>query len=641
MLDKFCRHSLQNLLWVCHNRNFQMMRTFGHVSVRPCALYSKDSHSPEKRNSWEWRQPEGWDTGIQVYNSIVGRKVPLILRNHRLATWYMCGPTVYDESHIGHACCYVRFDIIRRILEDFFNIDVVMVMGITDIDDKIIARAREYNVTLEHITKFYEQDFFCNMESMKVKPPTVITRVTEHIPHIMEFCQKLIDNGSAYVTKSGTVYFDVKMFGNYGKFSNIKSEDEQEASDLEKRNLQDFAVWKAHKAGEPWWSSPWGKGRPGWHIECSAMASHIFGSNLDVHSGGKDLIFPHHENEEAQSEAFHGTCLWANYWLHTGHLYLSDGVKMSKSLKNTLSVKEFLQKNTANEFRICCLKLPYRHDIAYTDNFLEEAKVTNKKLKSFITDAEAYLDGHLSAGPFNEPYLLKCLSETRKEVKEALEDGFNTSKALDSILNLVNEAKKDLQKVPESTVPRSAGAVGACLSYVTKTLNMFGIEYTSKKACITSQGSYMGTLVRVLDSLVKFRSQVRVYALTMGPSAQSQYQTDDPNYKLEQDKEASWNTSEGLPVPPIQPPLHKGDITWTTPRLNHKERQKIQRKEREPLVKACDVIRDELYIAGIQIKDRGKDSSWSLLENISVDAKRTSLGSYDPFEPEYKPKTKT
>ncbi|XP_022257518.1 probable cysteine--tRNA ligase, mitochondrial isoform X2 [Limulus polyphemus] len=537
--------------------------------------------------------------------------------------------------------CYIQFDIIRRILEDFFNIDVVTVIGITDIDDKIITRARESNVTIEHITKFYEQEFFHDMENLKVKPPSVITRVTQHVPRVLEFCQKLIDNGSAYVTKSGTVYFDVKKFGNYGKFSSIESNDDQETRNVEKRNSQDFTLWKAYKAGEPWWSSPWGKGRPGWHIECSAMASHIFGSNLDVHSGGKDLVFPHHENEEAQSEAFHDTCLWANYWLHTGHLYLKDGVKMSKSLKNTVSVKEFLEDNTANEFRICCLILPYSHDIAYTDNLLEEAKATNKKLMSFTADAEAYLDGHLSAGPFNEPLLLKCLSETRKEVKEALEDDFNTTKVLNSILNLVSETNKDLQKVPKSPVPCSAGAVGACLSYVTKTLKIFGVEYPSKKACITSKGHDTGTLVRVMDSLVKFRSQVRVYALTMGPSAQAQYQIDDPKHKLEQDKEASQTTSEGLPVPPIQPPLHKGDITWTTTSsLDPKERQKLQKKEREPLVKACDVIRDELYIAGIQVKDRGRDSSWSLLGNNSIRARRTNLGNYDPFEPEYQPKPK-
>ncbi|TFK09377.1 receptor-type tyrosine-protein phosphatase eta-like [Platysternon megacephalum] len=225
----------------------------------------------------KWIKPTGRDTGIQTYNSLSRSKEPLILANAGVATWYSCGPTVYDHAHLGHACSYVRFDIIRRIITKVFGNEVVMVMGITDIDDKIIKRANEMNISPLALARVYEEDFKQDMAALKVLPPTVYMRVTENIPQIISFIERIMVSGHAYATSKGSVYFDVKSRGErYGKLTSVYPDVQEEMVDSDKRHVKDFALWKAAKPQELYWASPWGKGRPGWHIECSTISRSDF-----------------------------------------------------------------------------------------------------------------------------------------------------------------------------------------------------------------------------------------------------------------------------------------------------------------------------------------------------------------------------
>ncbi|XP_022432469.1 probable cysteine--tRNA ligase, mitochondrial isoform X6 [Delphinapterus leucas] len=312
-----------------------------------------------------WLQPAGYDTGVTVYNSLTRRKDPLIVSGADTASWYSCGPTVYDHAHLGHACSYVRFDIIRRILTRVFGCNIIMVMGITDVDDKIIKRANEMNVSPASLASLYEEDFKQDMAALKVLPPTVYLRVTENIPQIIAFIERIIANGHAYSTPKGNVYFDLQSRGDrYGKLVGVAPAPVGETDHSDKRHASDFALWKAAKPREPSWASPWGDGRPGWHIECSTIASLVFGSRLDIHSGGVDLAFPHHENEIAQCEVFHQCQQWGNYFLHSGHLHVKGKEeKMSKSLKNYITIKDFLSTASPDVFRLFCLRSSYSHGL--------------------------------------------------------------------------------------------------------------------------------------------------------------------------------------------------------------------------------------------------------------------------------------
>ncbi|XP_061692426.1 probable cysteine--tRNA ligase, mitochondrial isoform X2 [Syngnathoides biaculeatus] len=519
--------------------------------------------SCSSRSEKKWIMPDGFDTGLKTFNSLTKQKEPLILAREGVATWYSCGPTVYDHAHLGHACSYVRFDVLQRILSRLFGVTVLHAMVITDIDDKIIQRGWQENISPTIIARMYEEEFKKDMMSLKVIPPAVYVRVTENVPRIVAFIQRIIENGNAYATKEGDVYFDIQSIGDrYGKFGGA-GDSQESAGSSSKKDVRDFALWKRSKPQEPHWDSPWGQGRPGWHIECSTIASSMFGSQLDIHSGGIDLAFPHHENEVAQSEAYHQCEQWANYFLHSGHLHLKGSAeKMSKSLKNYITIKEFLQSHSADEFRMFCLLTKYRSAIDYSDSSMLEARVSLATISTFYNDAQAYIKGQLQCLPVQDALLWDRLAQTKARVMTALADDFDTPRAMHAITDMVYQGNCQLQSV--STVAgttRSPAVFGAMMAYIRDILDVFGIDPLDNKDAETISQS--GSLQAVVEQLSQFRSQVRAFALARQSS-----------------------TSEKFPEA-LYP-------------------------DRIPLLKASDDLRKNLAPLGVLIKDRGGNSTWEL-----------------------------
>ncbi|XP_037552761.1 cysteine--tRNA ligase, mitochondrial [Nematolebias whitei] len=435
-------------------------------------------------------------------------------------------------------------------------------MVITDIDDKIIRRSWEENVSPSVISRMYEEEFKRDMLSLKVIPPAVYLRVTENVHHIVAFIERIIKNGHAYTTKEGDVYFDIQSIGDrYGKFVGASGPPvEQSSSD--KRDPRDFALWKHSKPQEPYWESPWGRGRPGWHIECSTIASCVFGAQLDLHSGGIDLAFPHHENEVAQSEAHHQCRQWANYFLHSGHLHLKGSAeKMSKSLKNYVTIKDFLQSHSANEFRMFCLLSKYRSAIDYSDGSMLEARSTLETVCNFMEAARAYMKGQMLTAPVQEAVLWERLAEGKSTVLKSLADDFDTPRAISALMDLVYHGNCQLQPVATSDgVVRSPAVFGAMISYIREVLDMLGIDLLHSREAEVS--SSCGVLRPVVEQLTRFRSEVRAFALT---------RQDDPSC--------------------AKPGRHP---------------------DRIPLLRACDALRDDLAPLGVVIKDRGASSTWEI-----------------------------
>lgn len=463
----------------------------------------------KQKTNYSWIEPAGIDTNIKIYNAITKTKVPLKIRKEGFLTWYMCGPTVYDSAHIGHAITYVKSDIIRRILSEYFNIHTLVIMGITDIDDKIIKRSIEEKKDFMELSRFYENEFFDEMKKLNVRAPYLSCRVTEYIPEIIQFISNIVDKDGAYVTDDGSVYFDIKSYNLYNKYGKL-STPFADSTHVNKRSALDFALWKASKKDEPYWDSPWGRGRPGWHIECSAMASKIFGKTIDIHSGGIDLIFPHHENEEAQSCCYHTVDQWVNYWLHCGHLCLNDDIKMSKSLKNTISIKKFLEKNTANHMRMLCLLSHYRNNIIYSDEVINHAVNITSKIDNFINECNNYVTGKLNSGNVDEVALLNSLHETKNKVYAALTNDFNTPQALHAIINLVDIGNKML--IANRDIHNNTGttAVAAVSMYISNTLSNLGI---TQSIPITENKK----IDDIINYFVEFRNIVRNKAIQQEP----------------------------------------------------------------------------------------------------------------------------
>uniref|UniRef100_A0A383W906 cysteine--tRNA ligase n=1 Tax=Tetradesmus obliquus TaxID=3088 RepID=A0A383W906_TETOB len=547
----------------------------------------------------EWFAPPGAEDGeavLQFYNSLVDEKVPFIPASgagSKQITWYACGPTVYDSAHMGHARNYVTFDVIRRVLEDYFGYNVLYVMNVTDVDDKIILRARrnhlvqrykqqetdaskvakeieaavqaavskqakkqqamaaqaaaatdsrqrteleaavkneehkakqlqqvqeafaalvaggatpsieamlavasdqlaeqldaahgsevvDHGIFRAHAAK-YEAEFFEDMAALGVRMPDVLTRVVEFLPEIIAYVQRIVDNGMAYES-NGSVYFDTVKFREaghvYGKCkpssvgnATLASESEANFETSEKRSQQDFALWKAAKPGEPCWDSPWGKGRPGWHIECSAMASKIIGAKMDIHSGGEDLKFPHHDNELAQAEAFfhHDGCRqWVNYFLHSGHLEI-EGLKMSKSLKNFITIREALTQFSARQLRLMFLLAPWNKTVSYGETMRAEMRAKEQAIKNFFQNVDVALrEGEAKQSQTaakwgeDEMALSAALQEAQVKVHEALTDNINTAAALEALSGLIKAT--NLYLAGKQAAAAAAAADGSSVS---------------------------------------------------------------------------------------------------------------------------------------------------------------------------------
>ncbi|KAG8931240.1 hypothetical protein FRC02_003014 [Tulasnella sp. 418] len=633
---------------------------------------------------------------LKVLNSLTKEKVEFRPMYGKSVKWYNCGPTVYDAAHLGHARNYVSQDIIRRILIDYFGFDVHFVMNITDIDDKIIIRARQnhlldnlrqtstaltqelvsqvieawdafftskllksipnvplpatespedlqaswdqindkeksdvewwnsakaadekftlnvaslrstqagliaaiealksgdssqeqaqvlidaskdvlasyldkkYGSTLtDHsisrtLSSYWENEFMKDMERLRVLSADTVTRVTEYVPEIVSFVERIVKNGYGYATDDGSVYFDVNAFDGgkggasqkqqeewshfYAKLQPTKKGNEKALEEGEgalstgasKRHPADFALWKASKPGEPAWPSPWGPGRPGWHIECSVMATEILGENMDIHSGGIDLEFPHHDNEIAQSEAFHDCRQWVNYFLHTGHLHI-EGSKMSKSLKNFITVQDALAMYTPRQLRLAFLGQLWSSPMDFKEATMTEAKSWEATLNNFFSVAKALILEQRSKGAASdgkhhyeqaEKDLAAQLRKAQYEFRQALSDSFNTPQALDRLLDIVSKTNVYLARGRSNI---NVAVVETVANWVTKMLRMFGLgEGPVHRGTIgwgdAESGEGSGAVDRevlllpYLQVLSTFRDNVRQLARQQAPSKET------------------------------------------------------------------------------------------------------------------------
>mmetsp|Transcript_31963 Transcript_31963/g.41085 ORF Transcript_31963/g.41085 Transcript_31963/m.41085 type:complete len:554 (+) Transcript_31963:104-1765(+) len=466
-----------------------------------------------------------------IHNSLSGALQELQVKPPYV-TWYACGPTVYDDAHLGHARTYVCFDIIRRILTSHYKIPLLYAMGVTDIDDKIINKAKEENVLSSQIAKKFEKRFFEDMFSLGVLEPHVRLRVSEHMTHIIKYIEEIINQGHAYSTPSG-VYFDVKNFGdkNYGSFKHPSSEDDDDGILLnsDKRDRRDFALWKCSSNAEDLnnsgtsgsnsdssWESPWGVGRPGWHIECSALTHSHFGSKLNIHSGGRDLAFPHHCNEIAQCESHAGSPGkgWGDLWIHTGHLYIK-GRKMSKSLKNFISIKELLNDRGVHkdDIRLFCLQYHYRSDIHFSEDRMSEAQSLRSNILKFLERAQTL---GTCTGPWDieDRNLFERVMKAQQDVDVSLSNDFDTPNILRILSSLITTSDIYMKnKEVSGMIPKQP--LEAVSQLVISTFQMLGVDsITSLSHRVTNNSDSELVSNRALEELVLFRSQVRDLAKT-------------------------------------------------------------------------------------------------------------------------------
>ncbi len=434
---------------------------------------------------------------IRLYNTLTRKKEDFQTLEKGLVKMYVCGPTVYNDAHVGHAMSALVFDIIRRYLE-YRNFQVKHVMNYTDVDDKIIRRANEMGIDPFALAQKYIDEFDQNLQDLNILPATAKPQVSTTMPEIIAFTEGLINKGYAYPAANGDVYFRVTLDEDYGKLSTRKLEDMQAGARIEveeqKEHPMDFALWKAAKPGEPFWQSPWGNGRPGWHIECSAMSLTELGEQIDIHGGGNDLIFPHHENEIAQTESFTGKP-FARYWMHNGMLQLA-GEKMSKSLGNIISIKEFLSKREADVMRMLVLNGSYRAPLIFNEETLDAAEKGLERIKSALKPASPGAKGLPAEG-------ISALASASQTVKEnftqAMDDDFNTAGALGHIFDFVRAIN----------TARDSGATAEQLLTAQNTLK----ELTEVYGLQLNEKSGSGDADPFIDLLLEVRKEVRAQKL--------------------------------------------------------------------------------------------------------------------------------
>lgn len=600
--------------------------------------------------------------GLKLYNSLTRSKSAFVPMEGNKVTWYCCGPTVYDSSHMGHARNYVSTDINRRLLQDYFGYDVLFVQNVTDIDDKIIVRGRQQHLfqqfvadnktvtpellqrvlaswssfaseklgytddvkdfaafvekdttklkatedakfkmnlasaaaaavaltnksvavgdffpavkdvlvlTLDQekgstvtdheifreLSAFWEGEFDKDMAKLNVLPPSVTTRVSEYVPEIVEYVEKIIANGYAYVSSSGdgSVYFDTQSFDKSHDYAKLQPWNKGHAELIDegegslsaksgKKSSSDFALWKASKPGEPFWDSPWGQGRPGWHIECSVMASAILGPQMDIHSGGIDLAFPHHDNELAQSEAHYDCKQWVNYFLHTGHLHI-EGQKMSKSLKNFITIDEALETYTSRQLRLAFALQQWNNQLDFKAALISEVKSIESTFSKFFAKVRALkgeVDTKVAEGVLvskktgkGELQLLNSLSDAKEAVHIALCDNLGTPGAIQTLVQLVGKVNMYLSETPGAQVRTEILADVA--TYISKMFNILGFRTRSDNLGWTeetSESSSEALVMPYLTTLRNFRDDIRNKAMARAAHMEFLQATDQVRFDL-------------------------------------------------------------------------------------------------------------
>ncbi|MCX6580372.1 MAG: cysteine--tRNA ligase [Candidatus Aminicenantes bacterium] len=406
---------------------------------------------------------------LKIYNTLTRRLEPFKPINENEVRMYACGITVYDESHVGHASQAIIFDAIRSILKHL-GYKVTYVRNFTDIDDKIIRKAAAAGKTADEIATYYIEDSSKDLAALKVRPADHEPRVTEHVPDIIEFIRQLVDKGYAYVNNH-EVLFDVEKFTEYGKLSRQKLDQLVSTEDTpNKKNPWDFSLWKPAKEGEPSWESPWGPGRPGWHIECSVMAGKYLGKTLDIHGGGLDLVFPHHENEIAQSEACSGQP-FANYWVHNG-LVMVDGKKMAKSLGNFYTIKEILKKFHPDIIRFTVFSNHYSSNIDFAEAIFT---ISSKRVYYFYKTLNTVDQALKTYPPGDDGNLLpELIDGIREGFREAVLDNFNTARALANFSELFTQVNAFLS-APKPKMKQKAHTLRLFREEFTKVAEVLGI----------------------------------------------------------------------------------------------------------------------------------------------------------------------
>ena len=435
---------------------------------------------------------------LSIYNSLTNRKEEFVPIEKNRIRIYVCGMTVYDFCHLGHARVMVVFDTIIRYLR-YRGFDVTYVRNITDIDDKIIQRANELGESVQSLTNRYIDFMNEDLEALSILKPSFEPRATEFIPQIIEMISDLIKEGYAYPAANGDVYYRTRRFKNYGELSGERLDDLRAGSriapDEAKDDVVDFVLWKSSKPNEPKWESPWGDGRPGWHIECSVMSTSLLGNHFDIHGGGMDLLFPHHENEIAQTEAATGE-KFVNLWMHNGYLQI-DAEKMSKSLKNFLTIREVLGTDSDRErigevLRFVFLTSQYRSPLNYSDESLEKARKGLRRIYLSLHKAEQLSDEHS----------VETDDQFVGKFQAAMDDDFNTSEALAVIFDCVRE----LNRAVEAKNVRNAAVYRKTLLEIAGSLGLLSLT-PARFLGVEASGSDDGTIQNLIDQRVQARSE--------------------------------------------------------------------------------------------------------------------------------------
>ena len=427
---------------------------------------------------------------MQIYNTLTRKKEEFVPQKEGEYRIYVCGPTVYNYIHIGNARPVVVFDTLRRYLEYRGN-KVLFVSNITDIDDKLIKKAQEQGCSMKEVAEKFEAEFIKDSDGLNAKTPTVRPRATEHIEEILDIVKDILDKGYGYVAKNGDVYFRTRAFKEYGKLSHLNLEElesgnrelRSQMDDDLKEDPADFAVWKAAKPGEPAWPSPYGPGRPGWHIECSAMARKHLGNTIDLHCGGQDLIFPHHENEIAQSECANG-CTFSRYWMHNGFLNI-DNHKMSKSANNFFTVREIAEVFGYEPIRYFLLTAGYRMPLNYTVDLLNSCKASLERLYTCRDN----LDFLIKNAKGESNLLAEKAAAAKVKFNTAMDDDLNTPDALAAVFELVKDintlgadASADALKTAATTFDELTGVLGLLYNRKTDEIPAEVMDLVNKRA---------------------------------------------------------------------------------------------------------------------------------------------------------------